>query len=284
MATSAHETEDGEKRYYTDEEFRSYLTASQLKGLSSKDQIAHMVGWFNRMYEDPIQETPYDSEGKGYLYVWGGPFNARDELWDEFGDLVSDEVIQAAVSEVEKDGTIEWAPSGSNPKHQGGPDEDEEGSYEPVSPTLEEIRERRASGVSPKFGGPDEARGREALRSEIARLRDGNGGRAWALRWNRPQPPSGITVAFRGADRGSNGSGQGNRSGGGKAGSRRRHRGGVDGPTEESSRLVRTEARHGCRQFREGIRGGDGERCGDYVGGTCWATAASGASMTAAAW
>ena len=189
MATGAREAQDGEKRYYTDEEFRSYLTASQLKGLSSKDQIAQMVGWFNRMYEDPIQETPYDSEGKGYLYVWGGPFNARDELWDEFGDLVSDDVIQAAVSKVEKGGTIEWAPTGSNPKHRGGPDEDEEGSYEPVPPTLEEIRERRASGVSPKFGDPDEARGREVLRSEIVRLRDAmedERGRHGGIGHNRP--------------------------------------------------------------------------------------------------
>ena len=186
---SAQEEADRERRYYTDDELRSYLTAPQLKRLSSQEQVAHMVGWFSRMYEDPIQETPYDSEGKGYLYMWGGPFNARDELWEEFGDLVSDDVIQAAVSEVERDGTIEWAPTGSNPKREGGPDEEEKGSYEPVPPTLEEIHERRASGITPKFGDPDETRGRRVLQSEIASLRDAmedEPGRHGGMGHNRP--------------------------------------------------------------------------------------------------
>ena len=171
-AEGAHEAEDDERWYYTDDEFRSYITASQLKRLPGKEQIAHMVEWFHRMYEDPIHETPHDSETKGYLYIWGGPFNARDELWNEFGDLVSDHVIQAAVSEVESDGTLEWAPTDSNPKHWGVPDEDEDDSDEPVVPTLDNIRERCASGVTPKFGDPVEARSRKVLRSQIARLRD----------------------------------------------------------------------------------------------------------------
>ena len=169
---SAHEATEQERRYYTDDELRSYITASQLMRLSRREQIVHMVSWFRRMYEDPINETPYDSEEKDYVYVWGGPFNARDELADEFGDLIPDEVIQAAVSEVESDGTVDWAPTSSNPKNTGGRDDEEEDDGELILPTLAEIRERLSSGVTPRFGAADEVEGREALRNEIAELRE----------------------------------------------------------------------------------------------------------------
>ena len=166
------EAEDGEWRCYTDEELRFYVTASQFRALSNEEQIAHMVSWFRRMYEDPVNETPRDSDVKDYLYIWGGPFNANDELWEEFGHVASEDALQGAVSEFEHDGIVNWAPTGSNPKHRGGRDEDDEDDYETPPPTLEEIRDRLDRGVATHFGDPLEARGRQILRDEIARLRD----------------------------------------------------------------------------------------------------------------
>ena len=121
------------------------------------------------MYEDPAQNTPYD---KGYIYIWSGPYEARDEIGDEFGDLVSEDVVEAAVSEVERDGTFHWAPTDNNPKHTGESDENGEDGYEPVPPTLDDIEKRIESGVTPRFGDPIETRSRKALRNEISRLRD----------------------------------------------------------------------------------------------------------------
>lgn len=40
--------------------------------LSEEEQIDTMVGWFNRMFEDPANSTPYQSAEGGYLYIWGG--------------------------------------------------------------------------------------------------------------------------------------------------------------------------------------------------------------------
>ena len=165
------EEEGGEKPHRTGDGSGASAAASELIGLSSKEQVAHMVGWFRRMYEHPVNQTPYDGEDGKYVYVWGGPFDAHDELFDEFGDPVSDEAVHAAVSEVERDGTSEWAPTDFNPKHRGGPDDDEEEPYEPVPPTLDDVRQRLARGGAPQFGDPVETRSRQVLRSEIAGLR-----------------------------------------------------------------------------------------------------------------
>ena len=165
------EEEVGEKLHRTGDGSDSSAPASELIGLSSEEQVAHMVDWFRRMYDDPVNQTPYDGEDGKYVYVWGGPFDARDELLDEFDGLVSDEAIQTAVSEVERDGTSEWAPTDWNPKHAGGPDDDEEGRLEPAPPTLDDIRQRLARGMAPTFGDPIETQSREVLRSEIAGLR-----------------------------------------------------------------------------------------------------------------
>ena len=171
-AESANAREESERRFYTDNDLGSYITASELKRLPRNEQIAHMVIWFRRMYEDPHNQTPYDSEDGKYFYAWGGPFEARNELGDEFGDLVSEEVIEAAVSEVERDGTFEWAPTDANPKNTGGQDDHEEDDEELTPTTLDEIRERLSSGVPPQFGDADEIASRKALRSEIAELRE----------------------------------------------------------------------------------------------------------------
>jgi hypothetical protein len=46
-------------------------------------RIAHeaivdaMVEWFFNNFEDPVHHTPYDG---GYVWIWGGPYDARDEL------------------------------------------------------------------------------------------------------------------------------------------------------------------------------------------------------------
>ena len=180
-AHSAHEYEDRERRYFLEEGFGRYVTASQFARLPTEEQIACMVRWFHRMYEDPANETPYDSGEGGYIYIWGGPYEARDEIGDEFRDLVSDEVIEAAVSKVESDGVLDWAPTDSNPKHRARLDDDEEADRESPPPTLDEIRDRLASGHAPRFGDPLEAEGRKALRNEIGRLRD-------ALEPRSPEP------------------------------------------------------------------------------------------------
>jgi hypothetical protein len=73
--------------------------------------------WFVSRYWDPANDTPYNSEEGGYLYIHGGPYDAAEELYDRFGDQVPEEVIQAVVEDVESDGITEWAPIHTEPDY-----------------------------------------------------------------------------------------------------------------------------------------------------------------------
>ena len=66
------------------------------------------MDWFRTNFEDPAYHTPHD-EGE-YVYIWGGPFDAREELEDVFGSVATEAAITAAVEEVEAE-CWEWAPS-----------------------------------------------------------------------------------------------------------------------------------------------------------------------------
>jgi HEPN/RES N-terminal domain 1 len=68
-----------------------------------------MVQWFHQHYEDPAQNTSYNSAEGGYLWNHGGPYDAREELGTMFGDIVSQSLIEEVVEEVERDGIDEWA-------------------------------------------------------------------------------------------------------------------------------------------------------------------------------
>jgi hypothetical protein len=72
--------------------------------------VEAMVAWFLANFEDPAERTPWD-EGE-YVFIWGGPCYARDELDDAFGSVASERAIAAAVDRIEEDG-IMWVPSRS---------------------------------------------------------------------------------------------------------------------------------------------------------------------------
>jgi hypothetical protein len=63
-------------------------------------QKAVMKAWFFEHYEHPAESTPYDSEEGGYVYIWGGPYDALEELEEEFSGTVPDEVIEELASEL----------------------------------------------------------------------------------------------------------------------------------------------------------------------------------------
>ena len=160
------------ERYFAPDNSEHSITAESLKLLGRKTQVAYLVHWFRGMFEDPANETPYDKREGGYQFVWGGPYEARDEFEQEFGGIVSEEVIDAAVSEVERTGTVYWAPGPNHPNQKDRMEEAMANDHEPPPTTLEDIRDRLAGGVTPRFGDSLEAGCRASLRNEIARLRD----------------------------------------------------------------------------------------------------------------
>jgi hypothetical protein len=84
--------------------------APNLGRIAHEAIVAAMVEWFFNNFEDPVHRTPHD-EGE-YVWIWGGPYDARDELEIAF-DGYSERFINAAVERIEEDGLSEWAPSSS---------------------------------------------------------------------------------------------------------------------------------------------------------------------------
>jgi hypothetical protein len=77
---------------------------------SRDQQYSAMHRWFKQNYCDPAEETPYNSEEGGYLYIYGGPYDAVEELESRFGGVVEFVMIEHLAKELTSDGIYEWAP------------------------------------------------------------------------------------------------------------------------------------------------------------------------------
>jgi hypothetical protein len=85
------------------------LEPALIRVLPPDQQRAVMESWFRSKYENPAVRTPYDSEDGDYVWIWGGPFDALDELRTEFDGVVPDDVIEALANDLSSD-CDEWAP------------------------------------------------------------------------------------------------------------------------------------------------------------------------------
>lgn len=125
--------------------------------------------WFHRYFEDPAEQTPYNSREGGYLYIWGGPYDAKEQLFDEFGSLIPEERIEEVGDELEGDGIYDWAPGPDHPDlEQVRQEWDDERRYDESPPEAEDdldlIIDRLRSGLRPSYGDAYELeRRREAL-------------------------------------------------------------------------------------------------------------------------
>lgn len=90
----------------------SFIEGKKISQLDANEQIELMENWFRENYEDPAQSTPYSSDEGGYVYIWGGPFDAYDELYSHFSDVVDEQLIQHLADELSAE-CEEWAPAQS---------------------------------------------------------------------------------------------------------------------------------------------------------------------------
>jgi len=79
------------------------ISSHRLSELERDDQLDAMRQWFYENYEDPVHSCPHDSEEGGYQFVYGGPYEAGEELNGEFGGLVDDDVIEELTDELENE-------------------------------------------------------------------------------------------------------------------------------------------------------------------------------------
>ena len=82
----------------------------ELTRLDDQEQLRVMERWFRERYEDPAVRTPYESAEGGYIWIWGGPYDAHEVLGDQFGDTVREDLIDSLVQELLSE-CFEWAPT-----------------------------------------------------------------------------------------------------------------------------------------------------------------------------
>lgn len=96
-----------DKEYYLSDENISF-NKNQLKYLDREKQIAIMRDWFLGEFEDPVENTPYESAEGGYQFIWGGPYDPREALDGEFGEIIPEDVIEELSGELMQT-AVEWA-------------------------------------------------------------------------------------------------------------------------------------------------------------------------------
>lgn len=89
------------------------LSEDALRDADRETQLDVMETWFEQRFEDPAEGTPYVSAEGGYLWIRGGPYDAREELEREFSGLVSNDAIEELASELNWK-CWEWAPRSSS--------------------------------------------------------------------------------------------------------------------------------------------------------------------------
>ena len=54
------------------------VSRSSFRRASKARKRELMIEWFNQNFEDPAERTPYESAEGGYQWIWGGPYDARE--------------------------------------------------------------------------------------------------------------------------------------------------------------------------------------------------------------
>jgi hypothetical protein len=101
------------------------ITVSALEKADPELQKEVMKVWFHGHFEDPVHSCPYNSEEGGYQFIYGGPYEADEELHEEFSGIVPDDVIEELAEELTNE-CAEWSGDSSVV-----PDDFTEWDYEP---------------------------------------------------------------------------------------------------------------------------------------------------------
>jgi len=97
-------------RKYWHPDYTHSISAEGLRSAEKDFQKKIMKEWFLSNYENPVDHTPYESAKGGYIYIWGGPYDAKEELFSEFGEIIPEETIDEVAEELEEqEGCTDWS-------------------------------------------------------------------------------------------------------------------------------------------------------------------------------
>lgn len=98
-----------EKRPFLEDGSQFGVSLTQFRRFRKAEKREMMVQWFHQNFEDPAENTSYVTAEGGYLWNNGGPHDATEQLFDMFGSIVSEKLIEEVAEEVEAGGITEWA-------------------------------------------------------------------------------------------------------------------------------------------------------------------------------
>ncbi|HHR6215156.1 TPA: hypothetical protein ACS705_001262 [Providencia alcalifaciens] len=84
-----------------------------LQYISKTNQLEVMRNWFFENFEDPVHSCPYNGGDGGYAYIYGGPYDAREELQAMFEGYVKLDLIEELVSELQEE-CYDWSANSNN--------------------------------------------------------------------------------------------------------------------------------------------------------------------------
>ncbi|MCD6301196.1 MAG: hypothetical protein J7L82_03900, partial [Staphylothermus sp.] len=74
-----------------------------------------MEEWFFENYNDPVDFLPYESREGGFQYLYGGPYELDEIMYEEFGGTYPDEYIREVIKNIEREyGNVAWGKRPSN--------------------------------------------------------------------------------------------------------------------------------------------------------------------------
>jgi len=89
------------------------ISIKSLRFKSKAIQLKVMRDWFFDNFEDPANSCPYESREGGYIYIYGGPYEADEELKAKFEGFVKDNYIDELIDDLQ-DICYEWSGNSSN--------------------------------------------------------------------------------------------------------------------------------------------------------------------------
>ncbi|WP_145574287.1 hypothetical protein [Yersinia alsatica] len=84
-----------------------------LQYISKENQLEVMRNWFFENFEDPANACPYESREGGYAYIYGGPYDASEELQAMFDNYVKSDYINELVGELQEH-CYDWSGNSNN--------------------------------------------------------------------------------------------------------------------------------------------------------------------------
>lgn len=147
-----------EKHPFLEDGSQFGVSRTQFRRMRKAEKRELMVQWFRQNFEDPAERTSYVSAEGGYLWNHGGPHDAREQLFDMFGTMVSEKLIEEVAEEVEADGVTDWASA-----HDDYQDDDE---LLTDAPSLEDYSDQPTD----QYGSPQDLEARERARAVLQDL------------------------------------------------------------------------------------------------------------------